>query len=99
MVKTEILNVNGKLVQGVHINAPGGEGHPNMLVMVLPKGYIMCGYLNLGTADAVGDVACVIGGASFEDLLAHPVKAVSAEGEKLGIKIGMTGAEVCEILG
>ena len=50
MVKTEILNVNGKLVQGVHINAPGGEGHPNMLVMVLPKGYIMCGYLNLGTA-------------------------------------------------
>ena len=99
MIKTEILNVNGNPVQGVHINAPGGEGHPNMLVLVCKKGYIMCGYLNLGTSDAVADAACVIGGACFDDILNNPVKAVSAEGEKLGIKVGMTGAEVCDILG
>lgn len=98
MIKTEILNVNGNPVQGVLINAPGGEGHPNMIVLVCKKGYIMCGYLNLGTSDAVADASCVIGGASFEDLLANPVKAVSVEGEKLGIKIGMTGREVCDIL-
>ena len=98
MIKTEILNVNGNPVQGVLINAPGGEGHPNMIVLVCKKGYIMCGYLNLGTSDAVADAACVIGGASFEDILANPVKAVSKEGEKLGIKIGMTGEEVCGIL-
>ena len=65
MIKTEILNVNGHLVQSVHINAPGGEGHPNMLVLVCQKGYIMCGYLNLGTSDAVADAACVIGGVSM----------------------------------
>ena len=98
MIKTEILNVNGNLVQGVLINAPGGEGHPNMLVMVCKKGYVMCGYLNMGTADAVADASCVISGASFEDLLKNPVKAVSAEGEKLGLKVGMTGAEACDIL-
>ncbi len=98
MIKTEILNVNGNPVQGVLINAPGGDGHPNMIVLVCKKGYIMCGYLNLGTSDAVADAACVIGGASFEDLLANPVKAVSKEGEKLGIKVGMTGEEVCGIL-
>ena len=98
MVKTEILNVNGNPVQGVHINAPGGEGHPNMLVLVCKKGYIMCGYLNLDTSNAVNDAACVIGGACFDDILNNPVKAVSNEGEKLGIKIGMTGKEVCDIL-
>ena len=47
MIKTEILNVNGNLVQGVLITSPGGEGHPNMIVLVCKKGFIMCGYLNL----------------------------------------------------
>ena len=98
MITTEILNVNGKDVQGVCITAPGGEGHPNMLVLVCKKGYIMCGYLNQDTAKAVGDAACVIGGSSFEELLANPVKAVLPEAQKLGIQVGMTGAEVCDIL-
>ena len=98
MIKTEILNVNGNLVQGVLIASPGGEGHPNMIVLVCKKGYIMCGYLNRETAEAVADAACVIGGASFDDILANPVKAVTPEGEKLGIRVGMTGKEVCDIL-
>ena len=46
MVKTEILNINGNEVQGVLIHSPGGEGHPNMIVLVCKHGYIMCGYLN-----------------------------------------------------
>ena len=98
MIKTEILNVNGNLVQGVCIAAPGGEGHPNMLVLVCEKGFIMCGYLNQEAAAKFGDAACVIGGRSFEELLANPVKAVLPEAEKLGIKIGMSGEEVCGIL-
>lgn len=98
MVTTEILNVNGKMVQGVCIAAPGGEGHPNMLVLVCEKGFIMCGYLNQEAAAKFGDAACVIGGSSFEELLANPVKAVLPEAEKLGVKIGMTGEEVCGLL-
>ena len=98
MIKTEILNVNGKPVQGVCISAPGGEGHPNMLVLVAEKGFIMCGYLNLEAAEKFGDTACIIGGSSFEELLANPVKAVSAEAQKLGIAVGMNGAEACGIL-
>ena len=98
MITTEILNVNGNAVQGVLIKAPGGEGHPNMIVLTCKKGYIMCGYLNQEAAANFGDAACVIGGSSFDDILANPVKAVLPEAEKLGIKIGMTGAEVCDIL-
>lgn len=98
MITTEILNVNGNAVQGVLIKAPGGEGHPNMIVLACKKGYIMCGYLNQEAAANFGDAACVIGGSSFDDILANSVKAVLPEAEKLGIKIGMTGAEVCDIL-
>ena len=98
MIKTEILTVEGKDVQGVCIQAPGGEGHPNMLVLVAKAGYIMCGYLNQETAEKVGDAACVIGGSSFEELLQNPVKAVTPEAEQLGIKVGMTGREACAVL-
>lgn len=98
MIKTEILQVNGKPVQGVCITAPGGEGHPNMLVLVADKGYVMCGYLNQDAAAQFGDAACVVGGSSFEELLANPVKAVLPEAENLGIQVGMTGKQACEIL-
>lgn len=93
MVQIEMLHVNGQTVQGVHIHAPGGEGHPNMLVILCKQGYIMCGYLNMDTAAAVNDAAAVIGGSCFEEILANPVKAVSAKAAELGVEVGMTGAE------
>ena len=98
MIITETLNVNGNAVEAVMIQSPGGEGHPNMIVLVCKKGYIMCGYLNQEAAANFGDAACVIGGSSFADILKNPVKAVLPEAEKLGIKIGMTGEEACGIL-
>ena len=98
MITTEILNVEGKDVQAVCITAPGGEGHPNMLVITAKKGFIMCGYLNQDAAKNFGDAACVVSGSSFEEILANPVKAVLPEAEKLGVKVGMTGAKACAIL-
>ena len=93
MVKSEALEVNGKAVQGIMIQAPGGDGHPSMLILLCKKGYIMCGYLNQPAAEKFGDAAAVVGGASFEEILANPVKGVTPEAEALGVKIGMTGAE------
>ena len=98
MIATEILNVNGKPVQGVCIASPGGEGHPNMLVLTGRRGYIMCGYLNMEAAESFGDAACVISGSSFGELLQNPVKALSAKAGELGIREGMTGEEAFRIL-
>lgn len=98
MIQIEMLNVKGQPVQGVRIVAPGGEGHPNMLVLLCKKGYIMCGYLNQGTAEAVNDAAAVVGGSTFDEILANPVKSASPEAEALGIAVGMTGAEAAEKL-
>ena len=98
MLKIEMLEVAHKPVQGIAIEAPGGEGHPNMLVLQCKKGYIMCGYLNMATAEAVGDAAAVVSGADFAALLCNPVKAVSAAAAALGVEVGMTGAQACEKL-
>lgn len=93
MMQIELLNVNGKCVQGICLQAPGGKGHPNMLVLTCEEGYIMCGYLNLDTAQVCNDAAAVVSGSSFEEILKNPVKAVTEKAAALGVKVGMTGAE------
>ena len=98
MLQIEQLKVNGKAVQGIRLLSPGGEGHPNMIVIVGEKGYLMCGYLNKDAADKFGDAAAIAGGSTFEEILANPVKAVTEEAAKLGIEVGMTGAEALERL-
>lgn len=98
MMNIEMLNVNGQDVQGLRIVAPGGEGHPNMLVILCKKGYVMCGYLNAEAADKFGDAAAIVGGSCFEETLANPVKAVTAAAAQLGVEVGMTGAQAVEKL-
>lgn len=98
MLKIDMLEVAGKAVQGVAIQAPGGEGHPNMLVLVCKKGYIMCGYLNQAAAEKFGDAAAIISGATFEEILANEVKAVTPAAAELGVEVGMTGAQAAEKL-
>ena len=93
MIEVEMLNVNGQSVQGLRVVAPGGEGHPNMLLIPCRKGYVMCGYLNLPAAESFGDAAAIVGGSCFEETLANPVKAVSAKAAELGVEVGLTGAE------
>lgn len=93
MVKIEALEVQGKAVQGILVQAPGGEGHPNMLILLCRKGYIMCGYLNQPAAEKFEDAAAVVGGASFEEILANPVKSVTPAAAALGVEVGMTGAQ------
>lgn len=98
MTQIEMLSAAGKPVQGIRLNAPGGEGHPNMLILLCEKGYIMCGYLNTEAAEKFDDAAAVVGGSSFEEILANPVKAVTAKAAELGIEVGMTGAQAAEKL-
>lgn len=93
MIQIEKLEVNGQTVEGLRICEPGGEGHPNMLMILCRKGYVMCGYLNMAAAEGFDDAAVIVGGSCFEETLANPVKAVSAKAAELGITVGMTGAE------
>ena len=59
--------------------------------------FLGCGYINV---DSCIDEACVIvsGVNTHDDMLKASVKAVSKDATKLGIKVGMTGAEAMELL-
>ena len=71
--------------------------HAPLLVIRAPKGFIMCGYLDIGTSEMLGDVAVrVIGVSSFEDVLNAQVVDATQSAKELGIVIGMSGKDALE---
>ena len=98
MVQIENLTIEGTAAQGILVKAPGGEGHPNMIVIGCAKGYLMCGYLNLPVAEKFGDAAVLVGGADFDAVLANPIKGMTPAAAALGVQEGMTGAQAAKVL-
>ena len=88
MVQMEELNIKGTGAMGTMLVAPGGEGHPNMIVVQCKKGYLMCGYLNLAAAEQFGDAA----------VLKNPIKGMTEAAKLAGVKEGMTGEEAAAVL-
>ena len=89
------ITTNGKTAQGITIALPNVP-----LVMVLgARGYIMCGYLNMDTAEKMGDRAAVVRGvASLDELLAGKVVACTSHAQAAGVMIGMSGYEALQKL-
>ena len=98
MITIDAIQIDGKRSDGLLIQSPGGEGHPNMILIQCAKGYLMCGYLNLDAADKFGDAAVLVGGADFAAVLHNPIKGTTAAAKALGVRDGMTGEEAAEIL-
>jgi uncharacterized protein YunC (DUF1805 family) len=65
------------------------------LVIVKAKnGYIMCGYLDIVTADKLGDAAAIVRGvSSIKEILEKEVTEVSAAAKEKKIRRGMTGLQ------
>jgi len=71
----------------------------NLIVLIGKKGYIMCGYLNLNTANKFKDIAIRVKGVStIEDVLNKKVENCSIPAKKLGIYIGQPIKEVLKII-
>ena len=68
----------------------------SLLIVKGSLGFLGCGYINVG---ACADEACAIvsGVNTHNDMLEATIKAVSKDATKLGIKVGMTGAEAIEL--
>jgi len=70
-----------------------------LILITTTKGYVMCGYLDIATAEKMGDCAAVIRGVSSIDaLLEGKVAALTTAAAKAGISIGMKGREALEKL-
>ena len=68
-----------------------------LLIVKGSSGFLGCGYINV---DACADEACAIvnGVNTHDDMLTATISAASKDAEKLGIKVGMSGAEAIELL-
>ncbi|MDD5258983.1 MAG: DUF1805 domain-containing protein [bacterium] len=92
MKRFEVKLKNG-MAEGYEIKLPNTS-----LVFVLAKqGYVMCGYLNMATADKMGDAAAIVRGVTtVNELLKAKIQEVSVIAKQLGIEIGMSGETALE---
>jgi len=73
--------------------------HKNLIVLNGRKGYVMCGYLDLKTAEACGDVAVKITGVStIAAALRAKVYACTSKAIALGMQNGQPVREVLKII-
>jgi len=73
---------------------------PPLLIIKGEKGFVMCGYLNLDTAEKLGAAAAVVSGVnSFNDVLNAEIKAATSKAKKLGVEPGKTVKTVISRLG
>ena len=90
MIETQEVTINGKKTIGLKVDLQGAP----LLLLVAQKGYIMCGYLNIDTAERLGQAAAVVTGVkSFGDVLNAKVARLTTHAKRLGIKEGMLGRE------
>ena len=97
LVVVERLSVDGKACLGVRVDLPGSSAP--LLIVVADRGFVMCGFLNVETAERLGVAAAVVSGVkSFDDVLNGEVRAVTSRAQALGVKVGMKGAEALKCI-
>lgn len=93
---TKEIKVKNTVFKGIELEL---SKDTNLLVITGDKGYIMCGYLNINTAQKRNDVACIVTGVkTIEDMLNSNVVALTAKAQELGISMNMPVKKALEIL-
>jgi uncharacterized protein YunC (DUF1805 family) len=96
MIKIDSLTVDGKTAVGLKVDLPNA---PPLLLLLGEMGFVMCGFLNMETAEKLNVTAAMVSGVkSFEDVLETEVKAVTSEARKKGIELGMKGKDAIKLL-
>jgi len=91
MISIVPVKIDGKACQGLKVDLPES---PPLLLVVAEKGFVMCGFLNIESAEKLGVAAAVVSGVrSFEDVLEAQVKAMTSKAKGLGVEAGMKGSE------
>lgn len=87
------IKIGNNIAIGVNLELQNA----NLIVIRAKKGYIMCGYLSMDTANRLEDVAAKVTGIkNFDDALKAKIVGVSEKAKEIGIKEGMTGKETLE---
>jgi len=86
-----------ELVNGTALGLKMDMEHAPLLVIRAPRGFVMCGYLDISMAERLDDVAVKVTGVSnFEDVLASGVVEATQAAIDLGIEVGMPARRALE---
>jgi len=90
------LTIDGKKYAGFEGEiAPG----TNLVFIKGAKGFFMCGYLNIETAERFGNIAAIVSGIkSIDDMLNSNIAKVSSKALEAGITAGMTVKEALKLI-
>ena len=89
-METQMIELDNDDVIGYQIDLD----HAPLLLIKARKGYIMCGYLDMKTANKLGDIAGKVTKVkTFEDVLRAPIVELSEKAKKKGFKIGMNASD------
>jgi uncharacterized protein YunC (DUF1805 family) len=96
MISIMTVKVDGKSCLGLRTDLPDS---PPLLLITAEKGFVMCGFLNVESAEKLGVAAAVVSGVkTFDDVLNGQVKAVTSKAKGLGVEVGMKGADALKHL-
>ncbi|MGD0494985.1 MAG: DUF1805 domain-containing protein [Candidatus Bathyarchaeia archaeon] len=96
MISIMTVKVDGKSCLGLRTDLPDS---PPLLLITAEKGFVMCGFLNVESAEKLGVAAAVVSGVkTFDDVLNGQVKAVTSKAKSLGVEVGMKGADALKHL-
>ncbi|MEW6592275.1 MAG: DUF1805 domain-containing protein [Candidatus Hadarchaeota archaeon] len=93
MVETKEIKIGRGKALGVKVELKGAP----LVLIAAEKGYVMCGYLNLETAERLGQAAAIVRGVkTFDDVLNAEIAETTSGAKALGVKKGMSGREALE---
>ena len=94
-MKLEKIKIGKKYIEAISLNLQS----KNFILLKGSRGYVMCGYLNLKTAEKFKDAAVKITGvSSIKEALKAYVHSLSRPARKLGIYKGQPVKEVLKII-
>lgn len=97
MIKIEDIAIGNKKAKGMAIKIPGST-HADLLMVICDKGFAMCAYMDISTAERLNDAAIILNSRDLTGILDVEVSKATKRAMDLGIRIGMPGREALKIL-
>ncbi len=96
MINMTLLRIDDKAIMGLRVELPDS---PPLLMVIGHTGFVMCGFLNMDTAEKMNVAAAMVSGVrNFDDILGAEIKAATSKAQIKGIRLGMKGKEAIKLL-
>ncbi len=95
MIEIDSMTIGSKTFQYIKIDM---EKAP-LILLKGPVGFVMCGYLDIGTARKLGDVAVRVTGVNdLDSLISAKVENITEKAAEIGIKPGQIVSDILSYL-